>query len=1021
MSDENLKDPVVPLPAAPELKAGLSVGSGRYLLKKFLGQGGMGIVWLAQDSRLGEEVALKFLPGELRLDFSSLEDLRQETLKSHKLAHPNIIRIHDLVEVAGENPFISMEFVDGPTLSRHRVQSAARILEWEGLSDLVRQLCEALEYAHNEKVIHRDLKPANLMLDSRQRIKLADFGIARVVTDSMSRVTMRQGTSGTLVYMSPQQLDGRPSNPTDDIYSVGATLYELLTSKPPFYTGEIPHQIRYAEPTPIAQRLKELGIASQVPKVVENTVAACLKKNPADRPQSARQLGASLGLMESNPPSSKPGARVAKPPPEPAPPRQGRPVAKALGIIAGLGVITASAYYFGHTSSNLSTTQPRSSGSVAAPELPRTNTAVILPPPNPAPVVAAPPAIPSLAMVAPPTNPRPVPAKPPEDPTLLRNLELLKLIQADADSATNHEDRLRFLRELMTRSQPLLEQDPSQESIWLLRAAAAVDLNDADAGWKAGVQLKKLGADKSTDPAAIKTMAALDRKGWLGDYSPSQDWKNSPLAGVQAAAEQGNAPAQSELGERYYNGNGVVKDYTQAVKWYRKAAEQGFAMAEFGLGRVYEHGLGVGQDYIQAATWYRKAAEQGNAKAEVDLGVLYGTGRGVPKDDSQALQWYRKAAEQGNAAGEADLGVMYEFGRGVAQDYVEAVKWYRKAAEQGNPLGEADLGVMYEFGRGVPKDDTEALQWYRKAAEQGNAAGETDVGVMYQRGQGVPKDDSQALQWYRKAADQKYARAEYDMGWVYENGRGVAQDYGQAATWYRKAAEQGYAPAEVSLGLMYEKGQGVPKDDSQALQWYRKAAEQGDANGEANLGILYQKGQGVPMDDSQALQWYRKAAEQGYAAGEDDLGIMYENGRGVAQDFVQAATWYRKAAEQGYALGEVNLGWMYQNGRGVPKDDTTAVQWYRKAAEQGEPNGEANLGVMYQNGQGVPKDDSQALQWYRKAAEHGFAPGEYDLGTMYENGRGGVEKNITEAVAWYRKAAAQGNTNAQAALQRLGY
>jgi len=97
-------------------------------------------------------------------------------------------------------------------LSKFRVQLPARIMEWVSLSGLVRQLCEALEYAHHEKVIHRDLKPANLMLDSRQRVKLADFGIARVVTDSLSRVTLRQGTSGTLVYMSPQQLDGRPSN-----------------------------------------------------------------------------------------------------------------------------------------------------------------------------------------------------------------------------------------------------------------------------------------------------------------------------------------------------------------------------------------------------------------------------------------------------------------------------------------------------------------------------------------------------------------------------------------------------------------------------------------------------------------------------------------------------------------------------------------------------------------------------------------------------------------------------------------
>ncbi|MGA3180981.1 MAG: bifunctional serine/threonine-protein kinase/formylglycine-generating enzyme family protein [Verrucomicrobiota bacterium] len=346
MAKETQRDPFEEPPAPRELKAGQHVGSERYLLKKFLGQGGMGIVWLAQDSRLGEEVALKFLPGQLRLDSSALDDLRQETLKSRKLAHPNIIRIHDLFELEGEDPFISMEYVDGPTLSKRRVQMPARIMDWEGLSDLVRQLCEALEYAHHEKVIHRDLKPANLMLDSRQRIKLADFGIARVVTDSLSRVTLRQGTSGTLVYMSPQQLDGRPSNPTDDIYSVGATLYELLTSKPPFYTGEIAHQIRYVEATPITQRLEELRIASQVPKVVEDTVAACLKKNPSDRPQSAHELGESLGLIETKPPSSKSGKLGPKPPPPSRP--KGQRVAVTLGILAGLGVLAGGAYYLTH-------------------------------------------------------------------------------------------------------------------------------------------------------------------------------------------------------------------------------------------------------------------------------------------------------------------------------------------------------------------------------------------------------------------------------------------------------------------------------------------------------------------------------------------------------------------------------------------------------------------------------------------------------------------------------------------------
>jgi len=281
------------------------VGSGRYLLKQLLGQGGMGIVWLAWDDRLREDVALKFLPQQLRLDVCALDDLRQETLKSRKLAHPNIIRIHDLFEARDEDPFISMEYVDGPTLSVRRSKHPMRVLKWQDISGLMAQLCEALQYAHNEQVIHRDLKPANLMLNSRLQIKLADFGIARVVTDSVSRITMRQGTSGTLVYMSPQQLDGHPSNPTDDLYSVGATLFELLSSKPPFYTGEIAHQIRYVRPDTVSQRLERLRIASEVPPMVEDAVAACLEKDPAHRPQNARELSERFGLIEARPPSSR--------------------------------------------------------------------------------------------------------------------------------------------------------------------------------------------------------------------------------------------------------------------------------------------------------------------------------------------------------------------------------------------------------------------------------------------------------------------------------------------------------------------------------------------------------------------------------------------------------------------------------------------------------------------------------------------------------------------------------------------
>jgi serine/threonine protein kinase len=250
----------------------------------------MGVVWLAEDKLLGEPVALKFLPPQLSCDPAGLDSLRTETLRSRKLSHPNILRIHDLVDAPDEPVFISMEYVDGPNLHGLRARQPEKILSWEFLAPLITQLCAALEYAHGEKVIHRDLKPANLMLDANSRLKLADFGLARVMTDSMSRISGAGLTSGTLVYMSPQQADGKIPRVTDDVYSVGATLYELLTSTPPFYSGDVAHQVRHIAPQPMTERLSNLGLNNDIPEPVSALVMSCLAKDPDQRPQSARAV-----------------------------------------------------------------------------------------------------------------------------------------------------------------------------------------------------------------------------------------------------------------------------------------------------------------------------------------------------------------------------------------------------------------------------------------------------------------------------------------------------------------------------------------------------------------------------------------------------------------------------------------------------------------------------------------------------------------------------------------------------------
>ena len=268
-----------------------------YTLVKVLGRGGMGVVWLARDEELERDVALKFLPDLMIQDRALLDQLKHETKRCLELTHPHVVRIHDFVHDE-RSGCISMEYVDGETLSNLRAEKEQRVFEPHELAGWIAQLCDALDYAHNHaKVIHRDLKPANLMVNKRGDLKITDFGIARSLADSASRLTAEQGRSGTLIYMSPQQLSGERGTHLDDIYSLGATIYELLTSKPPFYSGNIDRQICERIAPSMTERRKELDIEpASVPQIWEDTVATCLAKDPSRRPQSAVEVAQRLQL-----------------------------------------------------------------------------------------------------------------------------------------------------------------------------------------------------------------------------------------------------------------------------------------------------------------------------------------------------------------------------------------------------------------------------------------------------------------------------------------------------------------------------------------------------------------------------------------------------------------------------------------------------------------------------------------------------------------------------------------------------
>ncbi|MBI4025375.1 MAG: serine/threonine protein kinase, partial [Verrucomicrobia bacterium] len=278
-----------PKPSSPsvpvyDVKTG-QVLMNRFTLSRMLGRGGMGEVWLATDREMNsKEVALKFVPQHMQPDHAAMDELGEEAHRARKLTHPNIVRVYDFHQ-DDEVGFIVMEYVEGDTLQQMRMERSNMVFEADEIGKWVLQLCDALGYLHETaRIVHHDLKPQNLMINKWGDIRIIGFSCSMSICE-------RVGRGCTPHFASPQQMAGEPPSAMDDIYALGATIYSLLTSKPPFYSGDILRQMREQAPPSMTQRRKELGIVGQpIPKIWEETVAACLAKDPARRPQSALEI-----------------------------------------------------------------------------------------------------------------------------------------------------------------------------------------------------------------------------------------------------------------------------------------------------------------------------------------------------------------------------------------------------------------------------------------------------------------------------------------------------------------------------------------------------------------------------------------------------------------------------------------------------------------------------------------------------------------------------------------------------------
>lgn len=253
----------------------------RYQVVRQLGTGGMGSVWLAEDTQLDNKLfAIKMLPSILVANKRAYRQLKNEALVAMRLVHPNIMQIRAFEENNG-NPFLVMDYIEGQTLDDYLAEKG-KLSEDETIK-LLKPVAVALDYAHGEGVIHRDIKPANVMIRKDGRPFILDFGIAREIQETMTRVTGKF-SSGTLMYMSPEQNNGDEPTPAQDIYSFAVMVYECLTGAPPFTRGNIEDQIKNKLP---AQLSAGIGIA---PKVMSG-----LAKSPDARPPSCATLFADFG------------------------------------------------------------------------------------------------------------------------------------------------------------------------------------------------------------------------------------------------------------------------------------------------------------------------------------------------------------------------------------------------------------------------------------------------------------------------------------------------------------------------------------------------------------------------------------------------------------------------------------------------------------------------------------------------------------------------------------------------------
>jgi serine/threonine protein kinase len=578
---------------------------GRYLIRGELGRGAMGVVYDAVDPMIGRSVAVKVIHLKALTEPSEAEFLRErlfrEARSAGQLFHPGIVIILDVGQ-QGDSAFITMERVDGPSLQQ--ILTPGRALKTGEALGILRQTAAALDYAHQRGVVHRDIKPANIMLHNGADVKVADFGIAKIMS---AQTTLTGLVMGTPSYMSPEQIEAKAVDGRSDQFSLAVLAYELLTGVRPFVADSIAaltHVIVYGQ-RPSAHLVNPL-----LPPEVDEVLRRGMARLPEERFPSCLEFTAELEAPCNRPPMVDPAAtdpdiRQAKAP-------AGKRRSIRFVYLAGIPVIVLALVlaFLMYKYSN-----PRANSRPAPVELKN--------PPAPTVVaVQAPPAVKQFS-ADPPSIEAGTPARLSWEVTGANEVAIDQGIGKVEASGT-------------------LKVQPSVPTTYVITASGSGKNDTA----KVSVDVTPKSVATSTRALQVYRAAVAKR---------SQGQLSEAVALFRQAAELGEPGAMAELGESYRTGEGVTQDDIQAILWFHRAAGTGNSFAMVALGYMYSQGDGVTASDEEAVKWYQKAADRDNPAGIYDLANMYENGLGVPRSLEKATQLYQRAAKLGHIGAQTRL------------------------------------------------------------------------------------------------------------------------------------------------------------------------------------------------------------------------------------------------------------------------------------------------------------------------------------------------------------------------------